>query len=163
MLDVFGVRLNLLIGLGVPVAPPMFITEALQSAEVALSDAEPSGFSLVFKLGRSNTIAGIDGIVENADMAAGEGGEGGTLTLMGRDLSALMDREERQEEYPGMSPSDIANVIIARYAQHGLVPDVRPVASADRDAPPIGARRRAWARCSGRSRWVWALKATRQA
>lgn len=164
MLDAFGVRLSLLMGQSLPVPPPAFVSEALESAEVAISDAEPSGFSVIFKLGRSNTVAGamplmahpamqagsrivltgvlglrptvlIDGIVETADMAAGEGGQGGTLTLMGRDLTALMDREERQEDYPGMAPGDIANVILARYAQHGIVPDVRPPMAADRDAP----------------------------
>ncbi|SMY06263.1 hypothetical protein [Flavimaricola marinus] len=164
MLNAFGVRLTLLIGQGVPVPPPAFVSEALESAEVAISDSEPSGFSVIFRLGRSDKQVGamplmthpamqsgsrivltgilglkptvlIDGIVESVQMGAGDGGQGGTLTLMGRDLTALMDREERQEEYPGMAPGDIANVVIARYAQHGIVPDVRPPLAADRDAP----------------------------
>jgi hypothetical protein len=164
MLDAFGVRLSLLMGQGLPVPPPVYVSEALESAEVAISDAEPSGFSVVFRLGRSNTVAGdlplmthpalqagsrivltgvlglratvlIDGIVETVQMGGGEGGQGGTLTLMGRDLTALMDRDERQEDYPGLGPGEIAQVVLARYARHGIVPDVRPPLAADRDAP----------------------------
>ena len=164
MLDAFGVRLNLLIGQGLPLPAPAMVSEALESAEVALSDTEPSGFTLVFKLGKSTALAGdmpllmlpslqagarivltgiigvrmtvlIDGIVETAEMKAGEGGTGGTLTLMGRDLAALLDREERQEQFPAMAPGDIALVILARYAGLGIIPDVRAPIAADRDAP----------------------------
>jgi hypothetical protein len=164
MLDAFRVGLNLLAGVGLPLPAPAMVTEALESAEVALSDTEPSGFTLVFKLGKSAAVAGdmpllalpslqagarvvltgtigvrmtvlIDGIIETADIKAGEGGAGGTLTLMGRDLAAVMDREERQEQFPAMGPGDIALVILGRYASLGIVPDVRPPLAADRDAP----------------------------
>ncbi len=164
MLDFLGVRLNLLVGQAVPLPPPATVMEALESAEVAISDSEPSGFSLVFKLGRSNTSAGampllslpalkagsrlvlsgiigvkqtvlIDGIIETADIAAGDNGGGGTLTLMGRDLTAVMDKEALPDTYPSMAAPDIAREILSRYASFGMIPDVRPPLASDRDAP----------------------------
>lgn len=163
MLGVTSIGLNLLMGTGVPVPPPAFVMEALDSAEIAISDQEPSGFSLVFNLGKGG-VAGevpmlthpamqagarvvitgmlgprlnvlMDGIIENADSKPGEGDQGGTLTLMGRDLTALFARDEVIEEYPGMAAGDIATQVIGRYAGHGIVPDVRPPPAADRDAP----------------------------
>ena len=142
MLGVTSIGLNLLMGTGVPVPPPAFVMEALDSAEIAISDQEPSGFSLVFNLGKGG-VAGevpmlthpamqagarvvitgmlgprlnvlMDGIIENADSKPGEGDQGGTLTLMGRDLTALFARDEVIEEYPGMAAGDIATQVIAR-------------------------------------------------
>jgi hypothetical protein len=164
MLDAFGVRLNMLMGQGFPLPAPAMVSEALESVEVGLSDREPSGFTLVFKLGKSAALAGdmpllklpalqagarvvltgiigvrmtvlIDGIVETAEMKAGEGGTGGTLTLMGKDVAALMDKEERNEPYPAMGPGDIALMVLKRYLKYGIIPDVRPPVAADRDAP----------------------------
>ncbi|WP_294621644.1 hypothetical protein [uncultured Roseovarius sp.] len=164
MFDAVGVRLNLLMGIGAPTPPPPSVMEALDNVEVAISDQEPSGFSMTFKLGRSNAMAGelpllshpamqagsrvvitgilgvrprvlMDGIVEDAKSEPGEGSEGGSLTLMGRDLTALFDQKEVVEEFPGMAPGDIAQAIIARYVSHGIIPDVRPPLAADRDAP----------------------------
>ncbi|WP_136440754.1 hypothetical protein [Pacificoceanicola onchidii] len=165
MLGMSGVRLNLLMGAGVPVPPPPFVMEALESAEIAISDQEPSGFSLVFKLGRGKipgdlpmlthpamqagsrvVITGMlgpkvsvlmDGIIEKADSKPGEGGGGGTLTLMGRDLTALFGKDEVMASYPGMAAGDIALEVIARYAGHGIIPDVRPPAGADRENPAV--------------------------
>lgn len=159
-----GVKLSLMIGPRVPVPAPAFVVEALESAEIARSDLEPSGFSLVFKLGKASGLAGdipmlktpllkagvrvvlsgvlgavpnvlIDGIVEDIDSQPAQDGGSGTLTLKGRDLTALMDREEKSERYPGMAPDDIARVILARYAQYGVIPTVIPPIASIRDNP----------------------------
>ena len=49
MLDqLFGVRMTLLIGKGVPRPAPLPVMEQFVSAEIAISDRERSGFELVF-------------------------------------------------------------------------------------------------------------------
>ena len=159
-----AVRLTLLMGKGVPLPAPPFVMEAFESAEVARSDVEPSGFSMTFKLGRDASIVGkipllatsvtkagarvvltgtvgnkpevlIDGIVEDVDVQPpGESGVG-TLTLKGRDLTVMMDREERQATYPGLGPTEIVLQILTRYALYGIVPDVRSPVASTRDNP----------------------------
>lgn len=163
-LDATGVRLSILLGQPIPLPPSPDITRALESAEVAISDSEPSGFSILFKSGRTpallagapllsrpalkagsrvvlTALAGvkstvlIDGVIEDAQFDPGDTPGAGSLTIKGRDLTALMDKEERQESYPGLGPLEIVLQILSRYARYGIIPDVRPPLSADRNSP----------------------------
>lgn len=164
MLGAKGVRLNLLMGKTLPLPAPRLVMEALESVEIAISDRESSGFALVFRLGRDPSAAGvqpllqlpgtkagsrvivtgvigarptvlIDGIIRDVEVGAGDGA--GTLTLMGQDLSLLMDKEARQESYPALGPTEIAASVIARYASDGVIPDTRPAVAGGRDNPVV--------------------------
>lgn len=50
----------------------------------------------------------------------------GRLVLLGRDLTALMDRIEYQVEWPALAPNLIATAILAQYFTEGIVPKVIP-------------------------------------
>ncbi|MGM0583446.1 MAG: hypothetical protein ACQEUZ_02180 [Pseudomonadota bacterium] len=165
MLDaLLGARLALWIGQGVARPAPGRVMEALASAEIALSDAERSGFELVFDAPRAEALAGVhpivqeralragarvvltatiglaprvlmDGIVETSEFRPAEGEGPAQLAVRGRDLTALMDREEREATHPAQGPGEIALMILARYAAHGILPQVIPPASAERPNP----------------------------
>lgn len=161
---VFGVHLSLWIGQGIARPASLQVMEALVSAEIAVSDRERSGFEMVFDAKRAEALAGVhpiaqepglkagarvvlmatlgvvpkvlmDGIVETAEMKPPETGGTAKLTVRGKDLSFLMDREEREAMHPAQGPGEIALLILARYAQHGVIPSVIPPASAERPNP----------------------------
>jgi hypothetical protein len=50
----------------------------------------------------------------------------GRLVLLGRDLTALMDRIEYQGEWPALAPNLIATAILAQYIPDGIIPMVIP-------------------------------------
>ncbi|MDB2438587.1 hypothetical protein N9W89_07700 [Hellea sp.] len=163
-IDAIGVRLNLLIGKEIPLPAPAAVMESFESAEIAVSDTDPSGFSLVLKAGRSAKLAGdlpllkmqslqagsrivitgilgvkidvlMDGVIQDVDFKPAAEGGSATLTLKGRDLTALMDLEEKQAAFPGMASMDIVLQILASYSRYGIIPDIRPPLASSRDNP----------------------------
>lgn len=161
--ELIGVRLTMLVGQGIPRPLPAELMERFVSAEVAISDREFSGFELVFDAVRSATLAGLfpimaepglkagarvvltatlglmptvllDGIIETAEFKPAERGPA-RLHLRGKDLSFVMDREEREQTHPAQGPGEIATMILLRYAQYGIIPMVIPPMSADRPSP----------------------------
>ncbi|MEM9318239.1 MAG: hypothetical protein AAGA70_04445 [Pseudomonadota bacterium] len=162
--QLFGVYLNLMVGQGVPRPAPLPVMEHFVSAEVAISDRERSGFTLVFDAVRSGTLAGLfpimaepglqagarvvitatigvrptilmDGIIETAEFKPSEGEGPAKLTLTGKDLTFAMDREEREATHPAQGPGEIANLILLRYAGLGVIPLVTPPPTAERPNP----------------------------
>jgi hypothetical protein len=160
-----GVRMNLLVGpdpVVLPASPNML--NAFEELEVVHSDRGPSGFRLVFRIGRASPLnvlenlmvadprldldariivtvffdivpsVILDGIVTQRHVRPGSGAGEGTLTLMGRDLSWQMDKEERRAEHPAMDETAIATLIALRYPQYGMLPGVFPPKVVD---PPI--------------------------
>lgn len=162
--ELIGVRLTLLAGSGIPRPLPPEMMERFVSAEVAISDREVSGFELVFDALRSSALAGLfpimaepalkagsrivltasmalfpavlmDGIVETAEFKPSQGQGPARLHLRGKDLSFVMDREEREQTHPAQGPGEIATMIIMRYMQYGIAPLVIPPMTADRPSP----------------------------
>jgi len=68
----------------------------------------------------------FDGIVTQAQLNPGQGRGDGTLAVTAEDMRFKLDQEERSESYPGMPVAAIVAVVLARYAQYGLVPMVIP-------------------------------------
>jgi hypothetical protein len=160
-----GVNLSLLIGPTVPLPATPDIAEALQSASVTQNDEGRSGFQIVLQVGRAgptdlldyrlllnpllrpfnrviltalfNAIPRvlIDGLITNQQFSPGNEPGTATLTLTGEDVSVAMDMEKKRAEWPAMSEMVIANVIIATYAQYGLVPMVMPPPTIDQPLP----------------------------
>jgi hypothetical protein len=163
-MSLLGSTLTVWIGPTVPVPPPPTFTEALDEVEVTTSDAGRSGFRLTFRVGRSTTspldhdlltgpllqpfsrvllmvtFAGVphvlmDGIITNQQLSPGQEPGTSTLTVLGEDVSVMMDLEERSAEHPAQSEMVIALKIIATYARYGLIPMVLPPPTLDIPLP----------------------------
>lgn len=68
----------------------------------------------------------FDGFITQSQLSPGSGQGDGTLAVTAEDLGVKMDQVERNEVYPGMPIVAIAALVMARYAQYGLVPLVIP-------------------------------------
>ena len=160
-----GVNLTLLIGPGVPLPATPDIAEAVQSVSVTHNDEGRSGFQVVLQVGRAGPTDLIDyrlllnpllrpfsrailvvlfggrprvlmdGLITNQQFSPGNQPGTATLTLTGEDVSIAMDMEKKRAEYPAMDETTIATLIIASYAQYGLVPDVTPPPTIDVPLP----------------------------
>lgn len=165
MLDqLLGAHFNLMIGQGLPRPASALVMEHFASAEIAASDRERSGFELVFEAGRSGMVAGVfpimtepglqagarvvisatigirphvlmDGIIEQAEFKPAEGDTAAKLTVRGKDMGFVMDREEVEAQHPAQGPGEIAMLILLKYAQYGVIPTVIPPATAERPNP----------------------------
>jgi hypothetical protein len=160
-----GVNLTLLIGPGVPLPATPDIAEAVQSVSVTHNDEGRSGFQIVLQVGRAGptdlldyrlllnpllrpfsrvilvVLFGgmprvlMDGLITNQQFSPGSNPGTATLTLTGEDVSIAMDMEKKRAEFPAMDEMLIALMIIATYAQYGLIPDVTPPPTVDIPLP----------------------------
>ena len=120
MLD--SVQFTLMIGPVIPLTPPRAVMDALAEVEVKVEDVGTSGFQLTFSIDKKSplqilflltgglpllfmrvvvvvTVNGvgerlIDGVITNNQIAPGDKGSNSTLTLTGKDLTALMDQSD---------------------------------------------------------------------
>lgn len=148
-----GVRLILLLGQSVPLPAPPDVVSAFTRAEVTNDAENGDGFQLTFTLDKeqpidynllqsgaldpgTRVIIGvllgvvpevlIDGIITHHQHApSAEPGES-TLTVTGKDVSIMLDLEEKNEKYENQPDFLIATQLIASYAEYGLVPQVTP-------------------------------------
>ncbi len=151
--NLFGIRLLILVGDAVPLPAPYEVTSALQKLEVTNDSGQGDGFQMTFSLARSGladyallqngtvnpmkrvviaVLFGatpevlIDGVVTNHQFNPGDQPGQATLTVTGRDLSVLLDLEEKNECFPNQPDFVIASRVIAKYAKHGIVPLLTP-------------------------------------
>jgi hypothetical protein len=148
----FGIRLVLWMGSAVPAPAPQEVLQALDSVEVTTDNEAGDGFQLVFHAEKDRTldhrllrdavfdpgnrmIIGvllgivpevlIDGIITHHQVKAG--GTSAQLTITGKDLSSVMDLEERDEGYANQPDSVIAmRILTSRYSRYGVVPAITP-------------------------------------
>lgn len=147
-----GVRLVLWMGKTVPLPAPTEVVESLARVEVT-SDAERGdGFQLTFSARKGvidyalleggaldplhRVVIGvalgvvpevlIDGIITHRQVQPTSDPGVALLTVTGRDVSVMLDLEERNAEYPNLPDFAIFSQIIAGYAQYGLVPQPTP-------------------------------------
>jgi len=148
-----GVRLLLLIGDTVPLPAPYPVTTALVRAQVTNDARTGDGFQLTFALGRDgvtdysliasgvlapwkrvvlSVVFGalpevlIDGVITHQQVTPSDQPGASTLTVQGRDISKLLDLEEKNDEFPNQADFMIVTRVLAGYAQYGLVPEVTP-------------------------------------
>ena len=164
-MNLLGVRMNLMIGPDpVPLPAPPGALEALEEIEVEHSDHLPSGFRLVFNVGRNGPLDFLeypmvadprfdvdarviitvifdisptvimDGIVTERHLRPGHRAGEGTLVLLGKDHSFSLDKEVKQVEHPAQDETAIASKIALSYPQYGMIPMVFPPLVID---PPI--------------------------
>jgi hypothetical protein len=68
----------------------------------------------------------VDGVIYHHQIVPGDEPGTSTLTVSGRDISVLLDLEEKNAEYRNRPDFLIVNEILLSYAQHGIVPQTRP-------------------------------------
>ena len=159
------VNLTLMIGPVVPVPVPREALDALTSVQVTNASGETeSGFELQFKVssrsplqtlfllaggalppilrciiiitfnGMPNVI--MDGVILDNQITPGSGGAPSTLTLKGKDLSAVMDVIDFSGlPYPAMPVFARVLVVLAKYAALGIIPLVIPPLVTDLPIP----------------------------
>jgi hypothetical protein len=158
MLD--GVYLTLMAGPVVAVPVPQTVLDALTGVTVTTAAGQPSGFELTFSVSRRSplqtlflltggsippilrvilavTINGIpevimDGVMTNHQVSPGPADGSSTLTIKGKDLTALMNWIPFDGlPYPAMPVPARVLLILAKYAVFGLVPLVLPTVLTD--------------------------------
>lgn len=148
--SLLGIRLVLWLGERVPAPAPYEVMTHLQRVEVSTGTGEADGFSMSFALARSAlpdfdllerrtlrpmtrviiaVVMGavpevlMDGVVTHHQLDPGNQPGEATLTVMGRDLTTLLDLEEKDDSFPNMPDFLIVMKVLANYAQYGLIPD----------------------------------------
>jgi hypothetical protein len=145
-----------------PVPKP--VIDAFVSAEITESATQPSGFQLTFTLADDSILqtllllagdspvpvlrvilvvtfgglpqAVMDGVIEHHEVVPDTTGGSSKLVVSGRDLSVLMGLFDFTGlPYPGMTPDVRAEVILAKYAPFGVIPEVIPALVPDIPVP----------------------------
>lgn len=150
-----GIRLLLWMGKTVPLPAPPEVLGGLIQIEVKNDVEQGDGFQLQLALAKeildydllrsgavepfTRVIVGvlmgatpevlIDGIITHHQVTASDQPGMSVLTLTGKDVSLMMDLEEKNAKYENQPDFVIFSRIIAGYAQYGLVP--RPTPTTD--------------------------------
>jgi hypothetical protein len=148
--DVLGIRLLVLMGDPIPLPPPLEALSMLTTAEVIQQD-DGDGFQLTFIIAKdqlldfpllrsgalglfSRVVVGvvlgaiptvlINGVITHHELAPSHVPGESTLTITGRDMSVMMDLEERNESYKNTPDFLIAAKVVTRYAKFGVSPPI---------------------------------------
>ena len=150
-----SVELSLMMGPIFPVLVPRVVLDALASVEVTVLDAGASGFQLTFSIDKQSplqilfllaggqpllfmrvvitaTVNGvanvlIDGVITNNEIAPGDKGSNSTLTITGKDLTALMDQSNWSGfPFPACPAEARVALMLVKYAVFGVVPIIIP-------------------------------------
>ena len=148
--SLLGIRLLLWTGKTVPRPASYEVMNALTSVEVT-NDVKQSGdgFQLSFTIGKTKrgeysllqsgaldpdarVVIGvrlgvrleplIDGVIYNHQVSPGEQPGTSTLTVSGRDISVMLDLEEKNGSYKNQSDSTIVESILGNYDRFGILP-----------------------------------------
>ncbi|HMJ25306.1 MAG TPA: hypothetical protein VK475_05735 [Pyrinomonadaceae bacterium] len=151
--SLLGIRLILWLGQTVPLPAPREALEAITNVSVTNDSQNGDGFQITFGLSKSQptdynllqsgalnpstrVIIGvlmgampevlIDGIITHHQHAPSADPGQSTLTVTGKDVSVMLDLEEKNEKYENQPDFLIVTQLIASYATYGLVPTVTP-------------------------------------
>lgn len=153
MLAGLGIRLVLWLGKEVPLPAPPELLAALTRVEITNDSGAGDGFQLTFQCKKtalgdfaeldapaleplSRVILGVvlgaspeallDGVITHVQLDPGSANAAATLTVTGKDLSALMDLEEKNVSFENQTDSLIVLRVLAGYARYGIVPAPYP-------------------------------------
>ena len=150
-----SVQLTLMIGPVIPLTVPRVVLDSLTEVEVKTEDVGQSGFQLVFSIDKQSplqilfllsggmpllfmrvvlvaTVNGvatvlIDGVITNNEISPGDKGSNSTLTITGKDLTALMDQSDWSGfPFPALPPEARVALLVAKYALFSIIPLVIP-------------------------------------
>jgi hypothetical protein len=159
-----SVQLTLMMGPIFPVAVPRAVLDSLAEVEVKVEDVGTSGFQLTFSIDKQSplqilflltggspllfmrvvvvvTVNGvanvlIDGVITNNSISPGDKGSNSTLTITGKDLTALMNQSDWSGfPFPALPPEGRVAIIVAKYALFGIIPIVIPSVMIDIPLP----------------------------
>jgi hypothetical protein len=159
-----GINLTLMVGPAVPIPVPEIVLDALTSVTVTTSGNSMSGFELAFTLGNQSplhtifllaggamppilrvvivaTINGssnvlMDGVALETTVAPGPQSSNSTLTVRGKDLTAVMSLIDFSGiPYPTLPCFARVALIVAKYAVLGIVPMPTPELMPDISIP----------------------------
>jgi hypothetical protein len=143
----------LLLGQTVPLPAPREVLEAVTNVQVTNDAQNGDGFQITFMLSKkqpveydllqssalkpsARVIIGvllgvvpqvlIDGIITHHQFAPSAEPGKSTLTVTGKDVSIMLDLEEKNEKFENQPDFLIVTQLIAGYAKYGLVPTVTP-------------------------------------
>jgi hypothetical protein len=148
----------------IPLTVPRVVLDALAEVEVQVHDTGHSGFQLTFSIDKQSplqilflltggmpllfmrvvivaTVNGvanvlIDGVVTNNEISSGDKGSNSTLTLTGKDLTALMDQSIWSGfPFPALPAEARIALILLKYALFGVVPLIVPSIMTDISLP----------------------------
>jgi hypothetical protein len=150
--DALGVRLVLWIGGVVPLPAPVELLQSFSRVEVTNDSGAEDGFQMTFSIQRgplgysipsalkamNRVIIGIingimpepliDGIITHVQFNPGTGTQPATLSVTGKDLTTMMDLEEKNATFPNQPDVVIVTQLLAGYARYGVVPAPAPTA-----------------------------------
>lgn len=147
-----------------PAVPPRPVMDALAEVTVEIEDVGQSGFELIFSIDKQSplqilfllsggmpllfmrvvlvaTVNGIpnvliDGVITNNEIAPGDKGSNSTVTIKGKDLTALMDQSDWSGfPFPGCPPEARVAMMLAKYALFGVLPLIIPSVLIDEPLP----------------------------
>jgi hypothetical protein len=151
-----GIHLTLMIGPAVPIPAPREVLDALTGVQVVVTSGETtSGFELTFALDKNSplhtlffltggamipvirviivvTVNGVpevlmDGVMTQHQVSHGSQTGASTLTVKGKDLTALMGLIDFSGiPYPAMPDFARVALVLAKYAVLGVIPKVIP-------------------------------------
>ncbi|HEY2504514.1 MAG TPA: hypothetical protein VGI68_24660, partial [Mycobacterium sp.] len=159
-----SVQLTLMMGPIIPVTVPRVVLDSLASVEVQVEDVGQSGFQLVFSIDKQSplqilfllsgglpllfmrcilvaTVNGvanvlIDGVITNNQISPGDKGSNSTLTISGKDLTALMDKSDWSGfPFPACPREARVALLLAKYAFYGVLPLIIPSVLIDISLP----------------------------
>jgi hypothetical protein len=150
-----GIRLILWMGKTVPRPAPIDVSAALGELTVTNDADGTDGFELSLTVAKSKlmdygilsdgsvapmtrVVIGllmgavpavlIDGVITHHQLAPSSEPGASMLTVIGRDLTQVMDLEEKNEKYENQPDFVIVTRLVAAYARYGLVPQATPTA-----------------------------------
>lgn len=150
-----SVQFTMMIGPLIPLTVPRVVLDSLAEVEVKVEDVGTSGFQLVFSIDKQSplqilflltggmpllfmrvvlvvTVNGvanvlIDGVITNNQISPGDKGSNSTMTITGKDLTALMDQSDWSGfPFPALPPEARVLLLLAKYALFGVIPIVIP-------------------------------------
>jgi hypothetical protein len=139
----------------IPLTVPRVALDALAEVEVKVEDVGTSGFQLTFSIDKQSplqilflltggmpllfmrvvlvaTVNGtanvlIDGVITNNQISPGDKGSNSTLTITGKDLTALMGQSDWSGfPFPACPAEARVALLLAKYALFGVIPLIVP-------------------------------------
>ncbi len=159
-----SVQMTLMMGPIIPVTVPRVVLDSLASVEVKIEDVGQSGFQLIFSIDKQSplqilflltggmpllfmrciivaTVNGVanvlmDGVITNNQISPGDKGSNSTLTITGKDLTALMDQSNWSGfPFPACPREARVALLCAKYAFFGVIPIIIPSVLIDISLP----------------------------
>ena len=153
LVGTLGIRLVVWMGKAVPLPAPPAVTQSLTDVTVTNDADGRDGFQLTLTLGKSmlldyalmsssaldpmtRVVIGvlmgakpevlIDGVITHHQLAPSNEPGASTLTVTGKDLTQVMDLEEKNDKFENQPDFVIAARLISSYARYGLIPFTTP-------------------------------------